>query len=105
MGVIGDDTTCTCNNLLRCDKVLLSNYIGETMRKSYWLRVLIAIDQLGNVLILNGKEDHTISGHVGYKVYLGNRTGWLWLSKIIDTLFWFDPEHCFRSIEWDEVGK
>ena len=71
--------------------------------KPYYFRLLLAIDQLFNVLILNGSEDHTISGHVGYKaIYCGN---WYWLvaEKIINAIFFFDKDHCFTSIEWDEV--
>ena len=75
------------------------------MNKHYLFRILISLDQFLNVLLLNGKEDHTISGHVGYKVYLGDRKFWYVVSIIIDTVFWFDAEHCFSSIEWDEVNK
>ena len=72
-------------------------------KKSYFLRMLIAIDQLLNVIILNGNEDHIISGHVGYKAYITHKKRWLVLEYIINKLFWFDPEHCFSSIEWNEV--
>ncbi|KGJ92037.1 hypothetical protein [Colwellia psychrerythraea] len=71
--------------------------------KSYILRLLIAVDQLFNVLLLNGNEDHTISGRVGYRAKKTNKWYWLSLEKIINTLFWFDKNHCRNSIEWDEV--
>lgn len=71
--------------------------------KSYLFRIMIAIDQLGNVLLLNGSEDQTISGHVGYKAYITHRKRWLILQYIINKMFWFDVEHCYKSIEWDEV--
>lgn len=72
-------------------------------QRSYWLRLLIAIDQLFNVLLLNGHEDHTISGRVGYKAMQTNKWYWLALEVFINTLFWFDEDHCRSSIEWDRI--
>lgn len=60
-------------------------------------------DQLGNVLLLTGSENQTISWHVGYKAYTTNKKRWLILQYIINKIFWFDAEHCYKSIEWDEV--
>ena len=74
-------------------------------KKNYVWRLLIAVDQLFNVLLLNGSEDHTISGRVGYKAQSTHRWYWLWLEKGINTLFFFDPNHCRSSIEWDEVNR
>jgi len=71
--------------------------------KPYYFRLLLAIDQLFNVLLLNGNEDQTISGHVGYKAIETNKWYWLTAEKIINTLFFFDKDHCFTSIEWDEI--
>lgn len=72
-------------------------------KKNYFLRLLIALDQFFNVLLLNGSEDHTISGRVGYKAMTTKKKRWLFLEKVINTLFFFDPDHCRNSIEADEV--
>lgn len=72
-------------------------------KKSYFLRLLIVIDAFFNVLILNGSEDHTISGRVGYKAFKTKQRKWLVLEKIINAIFFFDKNHCYNSIEWDEV--
>lgn len=72
-------------------------------RKSYVLRLAIAFDQFLNVLFLNGSEDHTISGRVGYKAATIGSWYWLLAERIINTIFFFDPDHCRTSIEWDEV--
>ncbi|GEK08949.1 PH domain-containing protein [Pseudoalteromonas peptidolytica] len=72
-------------------------------RYPYLLRVLIAIDQLANVVFLNGSEDHTISGRVGHKAKTTNKWYWLALEKFINILFFFDKNHCRRSIERDEL--
>ena len=71
--------------------------------RPYYFRLLLAIDQLFNVLLLNGSEDHTISGRVGYKAYKTKKKRWLFAEKVINTLFWFDKNHCYNSIEWDEI--
>jgi len=72
-------------------------------RKSYALRILISIDQLFNVLLFNGDEDHTISGMVGYKAFTTKKRRWLIAESIINTIFWLDKNHCYNSIEWDEI--
>jgi len=64
---------------------------------------MIAMDQFLNVLFLNGSEDHTISGRVGYKALTIGSWGWLLAEKVINLVFWFDLDHCKNSIEWDEV--
>ena len=69
----------------------------------YVFRVLIALDQFGNAL-LGGRPDHTISGRVGYYA-LKNKQWALNAERVINTLFFWDKDHCRRSIEWDEVVK
>lgn len=69
----------------------------------YILNILIAIDQLFNVILLKGRPDHTISGRVGYKSYTTKKWYWRWSEKVINTIFWWDDNHCYNSIEWDEI--
>ncbi len=73
-------------------------------KRSRLFRALLAIDNFFNVLLLNGSEDHTISGHVGYMSLTTNKRRWRILERIINAIFWFDKNHCYKSIEWDEVG-
>jgi len=75
------------------------------MRKSYPLRALIALDQFLNVALFNGNEDQTISGHVGYKSLTKHTLQWVVAEKVINIIFFFDANHCYNSIEWDEVNK
>jgi len=74
-------------------------------KHSYILRLLISIDQFFNVLLLNGNEDQTISGRVGYRSYKTGKWYWLALEKIINTIFFFHDNHCKNSIEFDRVPK
>ena len=69
----------------------------------YLFNILVAFDQFCNVLLLNGSPDHTISGRVGYKAFITKKKRWLFAEKIINTVFFFDDNHCYNSIEWDEI--
>lgn len=73
------------------------------MSKGYFHKLLVAADQFLNVLLLNGSEDHTISGRIGYKALTVGAWYWLMAERIIDTIFFFDKKHCRNSIEWQEV--
>jgi 1-acyl-sn-glycerol-3-phosphate acyltransferase len=58
---------------------------------SYFLRILIAIDQLFNVLICNGEPDETMSS-AAYRMHAGGRF-WGFLMHVINAIF-FDKNHC-----------
>lgn len=51
--------------------------------------------------ILGGRITHTISGRVGYNAIKTGHRRYRIGEFIINTLFWFDPHHCFKSINWD----
>jgi hypothetical protein len=70
--------------------------------KRWFLNVLTAIDQLLNALICNGEPDETMSS-AAYRMHRDGRpTGFL--KTIIDTLFFFDPDHCKTSY-WAEKKR
>lgn len=66
--------------------------------RSYWIRLLIAVDQLGNTLT-GGDPDETISSRVGKAAVAGSKWG-LRAEAVIDWLFW--EGHCRECIEADE---
>lgn len=68
---------------------------------AYFVRILVAIDQFGNTL-LDGNPDETISSRVGRNAIAGKKWA-LIAEKVINALFWFQPNHCRTHIEWDEV--
>ena len=57
---------------------------------SYWLRVLIAIDEFFNVLILNGPPYQTISQHAALAQQAGKQWGCV-LCKLLDMVW---TNHC-----------
>jgi hypothetical protein len=60
-------------------------------------RIAVAIDQLGNA-ILGGNPDETISSRAEKARLRGARWGCV-LCRFLD---WLDPNHCAKSVEWDE---
>lgn len=71
----------------------------------YALRFLIAIDQLGNVILGGDNPDETISSAVGRKAIEGRK--WALLAeRAIDWLFWRITGargHCRANVEYDEL--
>lgn len=64
-------------------------------------RILIALDQLINALC-NGWPDETISSRAWRWEQRGKRS---WPRKLIDGLFFFDPDHCRESYESERQGR
>ena len=67
----------------------------------YGKSVLIALDQLANAL-LDGRPDETLSSRAWRWEQNGIRS---WPRRIIDVLFFFDPEHCRESFESERTGR
>ena len=63
----------------------------------YWLwNILIWIDQGGNVLLLFGDPDETISSNTAKRAH---KRGWSALGRFLE---WIDPGHLADSLESDE---
>lgn len=67
---------------------------------SWKRRIWLSIDQLGNVVLLKGDEDETMSSNAGKS----SREGKRWAIALCVLLNWLDPGHCEGAIEHDE-GK
>lgn len=64
----------------------------------FWLKQnLIAIDQLLNTLFCAGWSDETLSSVAWRMEQQGHRMGFM--RRVIDTIFFFDPDHCRTSYE------
>lgn len=63
---------------------------------NYIIRVLLAIDQLLNVVLCNGAPDETMSA-ASYRMHRDGRF-WGFLMPVIDLMFfWQGPNHCFNA--------
>lgn len=63
--------------------------------KFYLLQNLIAIDQRLNAL-LGGWADETLSSRA-WRAYYDKKPFGLFFKPLIDTLFFFQKDHCFKS--------
>lgn len=67
---------------------LYDKFDRDIAKRGRFYRVLLAIDQLGNVLLFNGSQDETISSYIG-------RTGKAkWLCNILKKI---EDSHCYKS--------
>ena len=66
-----------------------------------WLKqVAIAVDQLLNALTPGGWADETISARCWR---LRSRRGWNVARLVIDTVLFFDPNHCEESYKSEQL--
>lgn len=70
--------------------------------QKYVKNVLIWLDQGVNVILFLGYPDETLSARA-YRHYLDGTTPYL--KTIIDTLFWFDKNHCKESYESEVLNR
>lgn len=70
------------------------------------LNLLIAIDQLIYVIITlgNGNPDETMSSAAWRLEQAGRWQGKLF-RPMIDTLFWFDEDHCYKAYMNEQLCK
>jgi len=73
--------------------------VPRTGGRSYAWRTFLAIDQMVNVLFMNGDPDETISSNLAK-----NRDKW-WGRFGCACLAMVDKDHCSKTIECDEGEK
>ena len=79
------------------DKVALyAKFDNDMKKRNRTMRLLLAIDQMFNVLLWNGSQDETISSHIHRRQLNGTAT---WLDKKICCLLKkLESEHCLKSL-------
>ena len=76
-------------------QVLIEKFEKDVIKRSRLFRLLLVIDQLGNVLFWNGSQDETISSHVGRRVKDGKAN---FFDKLVCCfLNKIDNYHCVKS--------
>ena len=77
-------------------EALIEKFENDVKKRSYIMRVLLALDQLGNVLFWNGSQDETISSHIHRRIENGKAT---WFDKKLCCLLKkLEDNHCAKSI-------
>jgi len=74
---------------------LYKKFDRDVEKRSRALRLLLPIDQFFNVLIWNGSQDQTISGHIGRRIEENKA---IWIEKLIcKALRKLETSHCLKS--------
>lgn len=77
-------------------KTLIEKFENDVKKRSRIKRLLLVIDQLGNVLFWNGSQDETISSHIHRRIESGTAT---WFDKKLCCLLKkIDNNHCAKSL-------
>jgi hypothetical protein len=72
---------------------------------TYVRNLFIAVDQLFAAMF-GLSPDITLSAYIGYKSWKNNNEGlWRWLEWMVDTLFWFQTNHCYESFIYELLRK
>lgn len=75
---------------------LIEKFENDVKKRSRFMRLLLALDQLGNVLFWNGSQDETISSHIHRRIESGRAT---WFDKKLCCLLKkIEDNHCAKSI-------
>lgn len=77
-------------------KTLIEKFENDIRKRSRIKRLLLVIDQMGNVLFWNGSQDETISSHIHRRIESGKAT---WFDKKLCCLLKkIDNNHCAKSL-------
>ena len=77
-------------------KTLIEKFENDVKKRSRIKRLLLVIDQLGNVLFWNGSQDETISSHIHRRIESGTAT---WFDKKLCCLLKkIENNHCAKSL-------
>ena len=72
-----------------------NKFDNDIAKRRYGMRLLLAIDQFFNVLLLNGSQDQTLSGHIAKKQY--ESTDRWYHNLLCDILKRIESSHCWLS--------
>lgn len=76
-------------------EILIEKFENDVKKRSRFFRFLLAVDQLGNVLLWNGSQDETISSHIGRRIESGKAN---FIDKTVcKFLRWIESKHCIKS--------
>ena len=77
-------------------EALIEKFELDVKKRSRFMRFLLALDQLGNVLFWNGSQDETISSHIHRRIESGKAN---WFDKKLCCLLKkLEDNHCAKSI-------
>ena len=76
--------------------ILFAKFDRDVQKRSRFMRFLLSLDQMGNVLFWNGSQDETISSHIHRRIENGKAN---WFDKKLCCLLKkLEDNHCAKSI-------
>lgn len=76
-------------------ELLFLKFNNDVAKRTRWYRFLLALDQMGNVLFMNGSQDETISSHIARKQQAGTATRFN--NMVCCFLKKLEQNHCIKS--------
>ena len=77
-------------------EILFTKFDKDVQKRSRFMRFLLSLDQMGNVLFWNGSQDETISSHIHRRIESGKAN---WFDKKLCCLLKkLENNHCEKSI-------
>ena len=77
-------------------ELLFAKFDRDVQKRSRFMRFLLSLDQMGNVLFWNGSQDETISSHIHRRIESGKAN---WFDKKLCCLLKkLENNHCEKSI-------
>lgn len=76
--------------------ILIEKFENDMKKRTRFMRFLLVLDQMGNVVFWNGSQDETISSHIGRKI-AQNRANWF-EKKLCCFLKRLEHNHCEKSL-------
>lgn len=73
----------------------IENFERDMNKRSRFMRFLLVLDQMFNVLLWNGSQDETISSHIGRRIE-SNKATWF-DKKLCKFLRVLEAKHCIKS--------
>ena len=76
--------------------ILFAKFDRDVQKRSRFMRFLLSLDQMGNVLFWNGSQDETISSHIHRRIESGKAN---WFDKKLCCLLKkLESNHCAKSL-------
>ena len=77
-------------------EILFAKFDSDVEKRSRFMRFLLSLDKMGNVIFWNGSQDETISSHIHRRIESGKAN---WFDKKICCLLKkLEDNHCAKSI-------
>ena len=74
---------------------LIAKFDKDMIKRTRWMRFLLVLDQMFNVLLWNGSQDETISSHIRRRQEKGIAS---WFDNAVCCLLKkIESEHCLKS--------